>query len=183
MRTMLTVPAEMVIPLRSGLHSSLQLPVEGLADVADREGRECHPEWYAKHFAHLDEVLALLDVVGWSAADQPAEVEIDLCEHRWALLKAIEAVARVAADELDAVTAIEADRAVRGETSKCKTTLRRLFAVNDFCWTVVIRIVRVDAEQQTSRRAPRIGTARRKDAAPRGVLKAQQAHCSRGVGY
>lgn len=148
MKTMLTVPTEMVCSLRSGLHSSMQPPVEGIADVVDQEGREQHPEWCAKHFAHLDEVLALLDVVGWSAADQPADVEIDLCEHRWALLKAIEAVACVAADELDEVNAINAERAARGETSERKNTLKRVFEVSDFCWTVVIRIARMDAEEQ-----------------------------------
>jgi hypothetical protein len=151
MRTMLTVPAEMVVPLRSGLHSSMQPPLEGIADAVDREGCEQHPEWYAKHFAHLDEVLALLDVVGWSEADRPAEVVIDLCEHRWALLKAIEVVARVAADELDEVAAVNTERVARGEAPLREKTLKRVFAVNDFCWTVVIDIARMDAEEQVSR--------------------------------
>jgi hypothetical protein len=151
MRTMLIVPAEMVCPLRSGLHSSRQSPVQWIAAVVDREGRDRHPEWYAKHFAHLEEVLALLDVVGWSEADQPAKVEIDLGEHRWALLKAIEIVARVAADELDEVAVVNTEHAARGDTSMRKRTLKRVFAVNDFCWTVVIRIAGMDVEEQAAR--------------------------------
>jgi hypothetical protein len=114
-------------------------------------GGERHPECYAKDFARLEEVLALLNAIGWSEAEQPAEVVIDLCEHRWALLKAIETVARVAADELDEIAAVHAERAAKGEMPKRKSTLKRVFAVSDFCWTAVIAIARMDAEEYASR--------------------------------
>jgi hypothetical protein len=70
----------------------------------------------------LDRVFTLLDVVGWCQADQPAEVRTDLCEHRWAVLRAIEVMALVAADELDEV---DTERAKRGEPPKRSATLNR----------------------------------------------------------
>jgi hypothetical protein len=53
MSSMLEVPAEMVGYLRSALHSAIQPPVEGIAEVVDRPDREQHPEWYLKHFVQL----------------------------------------------------------------------------------------------------------------------------------
>jgi len=150
MSSTLEVPAEMVGHLRSALHSSIQPPAEGIAQVADLPDREEHPEWYLKHFVQLDRVLALLDVVGWSAADQPAEVRIDLCEHRWALLKAIEVMALVAADELDGLDEADAERARQGKPPKRAATLNRVSAVSEFSWAAIVRIARLDASEETS---------------------------------
>jgi hypothetical protein len=150
MSNILTVPAEMVGHLRNGLHSAIQPPVEGIAGVVDRAGRERHPEWYLEHFARLDQVLALLDVIGWSETDEPTEVRIDLCEHREALLKAIEVLAFVAHDDLDELDILDAERAKRGELPTRSATLKRATAVSDFGWTAIVSIARLDAAEQTS---------------------------------
>jgi hypothetical protein len=98
----------------------------------------------------LDKVFALLDVVGWCEADKPAEVRIDLCEHRWALLKAIEVMALVAADELDELGKVDAERARRGERPKREATLKRVSTVSDFSWAAIVRIARLDADEEAS---------------------------------
>lgn len=150
MSSMLEVPAGMVGHLRSALHSAIQPPVEGIAEVVDRPDREEHPEWYLKHFVQLDRVLPLLDVVGWCEADQPADMRIDLYEHRWALLKAIEVMAVVAADDLDELDEVDAERARRGEPPKRSTTIERVSAVSDFSWAAIVRIARLGAQEETS---------------------------------
>jgi hypothetical protein len=154
MSTMLTVPAEMVGDLRSGLHSAIQPPVEGIAEVVDQPGRERHPEWYVEHFERLEQVLALLDLLGWCETDQPAEVRIDLREHRWALLEAIEVVALVAGDNLDELDMVDAERTGRSEPPKRKETIGRVFALRDFCLAVTVQVARLDAGEEPSRRTP-----------------------------
>jgi hypothetical protein len=151
MSTMLTVPAELVGHLRNGLHSAIQPPVEGIAEVVDRQGRERHPEWYLEHFERLEMVLALLEVLGWCEADQAAEVRIDLREHRWALLKAIKVLALVAGDELDELDMVDVERAGRSEPPKRKETIRRVFALRDFCLAVTVGVARLDAGEEPSR--------------------------------
>ena len=150
MSSMLEVPTEMVVGMRSALHSLIQAPAEGIAEVVDMAGREEHPEWYLKHFVRLDRVLALLDVVGWCEVDQPAQVRIDLCEHRWTVLMAIEVMALVAADELDELNQVDAERAKRGEPPKRSATLNRAAAMSEFSWAAIIRIARLDAAGETS---------------------------------
>jgi hypothetical protein len=150
MSSMLEVPTEMVGELRSALHSLIQAPAEGIAEVVDLADHEEHPKWYLKYFVRLDRVLALLDVIGWRGADHLAEVRIDLCEHRWALLRAIEVIALVAADELDELDEVDAERARRGEPPKRSATLKRASVVSEFSWATIVRIARLDAQGETS---------------------------------
>lgn len=151
MSTMLTVPAELVGDLRNGLHSAIQPPVEGIAEVANRQGREHHPEWYLEHFDHLENVLALLEVIGWCEVDQPPVVRIDMREHRWAILKAIEVIALLAIDELDDLDTVDRERARRGETSKRTAAIRHVFALRDFCFAVTVAVADLDSTEEQSR--------------------------------
>jgi hypothetical protein len=53
MSSMLEVPPETVGELRSALHSLIQRPAEGIAEVVDLADHEEHLEWYLKYFVRL----------------------------------------------------------------------------------------------------------------------------------
>jgi Helix-turn-helix domain len=76
----ITVPAQLVGALRSGLHSEIGNAAEALAQVAGRAGREQHPESYREPLEHLDRTRALLDLIGWSATSPAVAVRVDPAE-------------------------------------------------------------------------------------------------------
>lgn len=89
MSAWLTVPAEMVGLLREGLHSEIEAAAHLIAPVVEAPGREEHPERYRAPLARLDAARALLDLVGWSTADPPVDVRVDLRPHHRSLLRAL----------------------------------------------------------------------------------------------
>jgi hypothetical protein len=128
MSTMLTVPAEMVGYLRSGLHSGIGDAAETIAQVVGEPGREQHPEWYREPLTHFDRVRALLNTIGWAATDPPAEVSVDLHEHRHAILDALGVAMIVADADLKAAETVS--------TANGKTTIRRVLALSEFAAAV-----------------------------------------------
>jgi hypothetical protein len=124
MSTMLTVPAEMVGHLRSGLHSGIGDAAETIAQVVCEPSREEHSEWYREPLSHFDRARALLDTIGWAATDPPAEVSVDLREHRHAVLDALGVAMIVADADLKAVQTV---RAANG-----KDTIRRVLALGEY---------------------------------------------------
>jgi hypothetical protein len=134
MSTMLVVPAEMAEHLRSGLHSGIGDAAETIAQVVGEPGREQHPEWYRDPLAHFDRVRALLDMIGWGATDPAAEVSVDLCEHRQAVLDAL-GVAMIVADA-------DLKEAESVSTANGKATIRRVLALSEF-------VVAVEAKANT----------------------------------
>jgi len=128
MSTMLTVPAEMVEHLRSGLHSGIGDAAETIAQVVGEPAREQHPEWYREPLSHFDRVRALLDTIGWAATDPPAEVSVDLREHRHAVLDALGVAMIVADADLKAAETVS--------TANGKATIRRVLALGEFAAAV-----------------------------------------------
>jgi hypothetical protein len=128
MTTMMTVPAEMVEHLRSGLHSGIGDAAETIAQVVGEPGREQHPEWYRESLAHFDRVRTLLDTIGWGATDPAAEVSVDLREHRHAVLDALGVAMIVADADLKAAETVS--------TANGKATIRRALALGEFAAAV-----------------------------------------------
>jgi hypothetical protein len=124
MSTMLTLPAEMAEHLRSGLHSGIGDAAETIAQVVVEPGREQHPEWYREPLAHFDRVRALLDLIGWAATDPPAEVSVDLREHRHAVLDALGVAMIVGNADLKEAEPVG--------TAKGRATIRRVLALGEF---------------------------------------------------
>jgi hypothetical protein len=87
----LTIPAEHVALVRSGLIAELRSAADEIGTVAEfaaRETRYARFRWKAA-FAHFDDARALLDVVGWHVDRKPRDVEVDLRAHHNALLAAL----------------------------------------------------------------------------------------------
>jgi hypothetical protein len=131
-----TVPAEMVGHLRNGLHSVLGGGAQGISQLVDRPGREQHPEWYQEPREHFNRACALLDLIGWSDPAQPAAAQIDLREHRWALMAALDVVLLIADADMEEADAVDAERAKRGEQPKREATIKRVLATREFASAV-----------------------------------------------
>ena len=86
------------------------LTAQALDAVAFATDREAHPEWFRAPAQSLRETYALLDAIGWSGMLPPTDVQIDLREDSWALMRTLTAALEFA-DE-------DANETARGETKK-----------------------------------------------------------------
>jgi hypothetical protein len=64
----------------------------------------------------------LLDLIGSGDPDQPTEAQVDLREHRRALMEALDVVLLVADADTEEADAVDAERAKRDEAPKRKAT-------------------------------------------------------------
>jgi DNA-binding XRE family transcriptional regulator len=87
---LITVPAELVGDLRLGLQNELTVPAEGIIELFAAADRGQRAQQYQRHFEYLDDVCAVLDLVGWAKPKQPAAIAIDLCTHRRAVISALD---------------------------------------------------------------------------------------------
>lgn len=97
---LVTIPAEFVGDLRVGLHNTLTVPAEGVLEVAGRADGETKPDQYHEHLDYLDDLCALLDIVGRTIPKQQAAVVIDLRRHRRAVIAALDFARDSSADEI-----------------------------------------------------------------------------------
>lgn len=124
---LITVPAELVSYLHSGLHNELTVPAEGIMEAVGQADRG--PEQYREHFEYLDDVRALLDLVGWAKPKQPAAVAIDLPANRRAVTAALDFAVSGSADELEDAEATESG-------PKLEAARQRVFALREFTTAV-----------------------------------------------
>jgi hypothetical protein len=82
MSLMFRIPAELVRPLRIGLHGELGGAAQEIERVSDRYGRHWYPEWYEEPLAYFDAVRALLDEIGWGEPPKSIEIDVDLTKIR-----------------------------------------------------------------------------------------------------
>lgn len=78
----------------------------------------------------------MLDLIGSGDPDQPTEAQVDLREHRRALMEALDVVLLVADADTEEADAVDAERAKRDEAPKRKATTRRVLALREFASTV-----------------------------------------------
>lgn len=77
---------------------------------------------------HFNRACALLDLIGSGDPDQPTEAQVDLREHRRALMGALDVVLLVARADMEEADVVDAERAKRDEALKRKATTRRVLA-------------------------------------------------------
>jgi hypothetical protein len=131
---LVTVPAGLVGDLRAGLLHELTAPARGVLGVASRGDREAQPEQYHEHLDYLDELRALLDLVGWAAPREQTAVVIDLRRHGRAVLSALEFAVR-------AIGEIE-----RAAPSRHHPAVKRADALRKFVASVADLAVALDDE-------------------------------------
>jgi hypothetical protein len=90
MSTVLSIRAIVLADLREALLCLMGDATEAISQVLERPGREHHPEWFHAARMQLDQVFALLDVIGWEAVGGPRDVKLDSGEHVAALREAVD---------------------------------------------------------------------------------------------
>jgi hypothetical protein len=98
-----TVPPELVQPLRDGLLADLQSRVDQTGEPTRRRSRGRIRPKAPKRSDRAEPVRSLLDIVGWFEPEEgPPPVEVDVREHGETLLRAlltqVESESAVAAD-------------------------------------------------------------------------------------
>jgi hypothetical protein len=127
----LTVPAGLVSTVRGGLYAELGLAVQEIDQAVFAARREACQDTFRAQLARLDKARGLLAAIGWTSADTPVPVVLDLREHHAALSSALE-VALVAGEaDLKEAAAVDAERAKQGLPPKAKATIARVRALHD----------------------------------------------------
>ncbi len=153
MNSMLYTPPQIVVYLRDALHSVIKQVAERIASAADWSREEQCPVWYVEHLERVERIFALLEVLGWSDRDRSGAIRIDLNEHRWAFLKALEVLALDAQDDLDGLDlGIESPRAAR--LRKGHDPLRRAFELQAFGSEAIVQVALLDAQDHRTHRPP-----------------------------
>jgi hypothetical protein len=99
-----TVPAEIVDGLREATFAAVGKAGEAINEAAFAKGRGENPKWFHGPMTVLEELFALLDVLGWAETGSPVGVEIFLWADGRALMAALqEALGFAEADASEAV--------------------------------------------------------------------------------
>ncbi|HTB49789.1 MAG TPA: hypothetical protein VK701_02325 [Solirubrobacteraceae bacterium] len=85
MRTV-TTPADVVGILRNALHTEIGQDASEIVRVSEDGHGDLHAQEYDKPLLDFDAHRALLDAIVWSKPDSDETMQIDLGQHKWALL-------------------------------------------------------------------------------------------------
>ncbi len=114
MSTTLEIPA--VVPdVRESLFSLMGDAAQEIGGALIQRERELHPEWFTVDRRRLEDVFALLDLVGWSADGERREVEIDVRAFGRPLKEAVERYLPLLAYQEGEADANDAWRAEHGK--------------------------------------------------------------------
>ncbi len=123
MSTPLVIPPAVVSILRSAVLFEIGDAASEISTVSARARAESHPEWFAGHLNHFDTQRALLDALGWSEADIEIEAEIDLDQHRAALVRAL---ANQLETELDLMDADPGKQGAESQRRRARANAREI---------------------------------------------------------
>lgn len=132
MTSMLVVPAEMVRYLRDGLLLELVDAATDVYDAGTDTRTMSKPGWYREPLAVFDRDRLLMDLIGWEDTDTQADVQIDLQEHREAVLEALWSRLHYSDDELREGMRVEAKRATAGEPPQDEMLTERVLALREW---------------------------------------------------
>jgi|HubBroStandDraft_6_1064221.scaffolds.fasta_scaffold62242_6 hypothetical protein len=88
--TIITIPAELVSLVRDGARFDLSTQLHAIDDLLDgpRPWADIREE-VAQGVARENGAIALLDALHWIGAEEERAVDVDVCEHREVLLRAL----------------------------------------------------------------------------------------------
>jgi hypothetical protein len=142
-----TAPAGIVDGLRRGAFAAIGEAGEAINESAFARGRGEHPGWFHAPMNGLEEMCALLDVIGWTETVPPVSVQVFLWADGRALMKAL----RQALDFAEAV-ASEAVRAAAeppgtAHSAEHRAAIERVEALRDL---IAVAQPRFDAAERGS---------------------------------
>ncbi len=135
--TTLTIPADVVTIVRNALHTELGQAASEIAAVSEEHERERYPERYEEPVAHFDAYRALLEAIGWGDTERPEPVQMDLAQHHWELLTALEARLEIERDYM------AVSPHLKGAERQRQTATRYARAIEGFLPTVRARVEQI----------------------------------------
>ena len=136
MSTTLTIPANVVPDVRESLFCLMGDAIQEIGDALIRREGELHPEWFKGDRRCLEDLFALLDLVGWSAGGERREVEIDAREFGRPLKEAIDGCLPLLADQEGEADANDAWRAEQGRPPRRDEIIASALALRKFATLV-----------------------------------------------
>lgn len=106
--------------------------------------RPLYPEWFEKERKQLEDVFALLDLIGWPADGESREVEVDLRKYGWSLKEALDSFLPLIEDALEEADANDRYRASKGRFPRKAEITARLAAFREFMPLVERRVKEVE---------------------------------------
>jgi hypothetical protein len=110
-----------------------------MGDACDEIGRtlfhpdrELYPEWFTTERKQLEDVFALLDLIGWPADGKSRTVDVDLRERGNTLKNAAVSYLPLIENELEEADADDEYRAEKGKPPQKKEVMQRLAAFREF---------------------------------------------------
>lgn len=94
--------------------------------------RELYPEWFEKERKQLEDIFALLDLIGWPADGESKAVDVDHRERGNTLKNAAVSYLPLIEHELEEADADDEYRAEKGKPPKKKEVMKRLAAFREF---------------------------------------------------
>jgi hypothetical protein len=140
MSNTLTIPAKLILDVRESLFSLMGDAAEETGRTLMHPDRELYPEWFEKERKQLEDVFALLDLIGWPADGESREVEVDLRRYGWSLKEALDSFLPLIEDERVEADANDRYRASKGEPPRKAEITARLAAFREFMPLVEQRV-------------------------------------------
>lgn len=132
MSTTLTIPANVILDVRESLFCLMGEALQEIGSALIQRDRELHPEWFEGDRRRLEDVFALLDLVGWGARGERREVEIDVRELGRPLKEAVDGYLPSLADQEDEADANDAWRAEQGRPPRKDEIIASALALRKF---------------------------------------------------
>jgi len=86
----LKIPADVIADVREGLFCLMGDATQELDRALTQPDRELYPEWFADDRRRIESVFSMLDVIGWSAGEEPRDADVELCRYGETLTEALE---------------------------------------------------------------------------------------------
>jgi hypothetical protein len=131
MSTTMTIPAEIVGHLRCGLHSDIGPVAFEIDGVSTKADRETGPGLYDESLGRLDAIRQLLDIVGWTIAEPPVSVDVDLDRHGSAIVSALNGLLTIARDHMDVDPTFAGAEQQRTRASRTAREIEAFLTSND----------------------------------------------------
>jgi hypothetical protein len=140
MSTTLTIPAGVLPDVREGLLCLMGDATGALRHALEQRTREHHPERFAAGRRQLEQVFALLDLVGWGAAGESHEVDVDLGEYGPTLKEALDGYLPILEDQEKEADVNDKRRAEEGKAPRREEVVNRLVGLREFVALVARRL-------------------------------------------
>jgi hypothetical protein len=142
MTTILTIPAGVLPDVREGLLCLMGDATGAIRHALEQRTREHQLDRLDADRRQLEQVFALLDLVGWGAAGEPREVEVDLGRYGPTLKEALDGYLPILEDQEKEADVNDERRAVEGKPPLREEIVSRLVGLRAFTTQVALRLDR-----------------------------------------